>query len=61
MFRNKLDENDTINRNKSRLVVQGFNQEEGIDYDKTFSLADKMEAIRILVALLLSWSLNYFK
>ena len=27
VFRNKLDENSVITRNKSRLVVQGYNQE----------------------------------
>ena len=32
VFRNKMDENDIIIRNKARLVAQGFNQEEGIDY-----------------------------
>ena len=48
VFRNKLDENGVITRNKSRLVVQGYNQEEGIDYDKTFSPVSRMEAIRIL-------------
>lgn len=37
-----LDNQNTITRNKSRLVVQGHNQEEGIDYDKTFALIDKM-------------------
>ena len=28
VFRNKMDENDIIIRNKARLVAQGFNQEE---------------------------------
>ena len=50
MFRNKLDENGVITRNKSRLVVQGYNQEEGIDYDETFAPVARMEAIRILIA-----------
>ncbi|XP_075080559.1 uncharacterized protein LOC142166047 [Nicotiana tabacum] len=36
IFRNKLDEFGNTTRNKIRLVVQGYNQEEGIDYDKTF-------------------------
>ena len=31
VFRNKMDENDMIVRNKARLVAQGFNREEGID------------------------------
>ena len=33
VFRNKLDESGTVTRNKARLVVQGYNQEEGIDYE----------------------------
>lgn len=31
VFRNKLDENGIITRNKAHLVAQGYNQEEGID------------------------------
>ena len=50
VFRNKLDENGVITRNKSRLGVQGYNQEEGIDYDETFAPVARMEAIRILIA-----------
>ena len=50
MFRNKLDENGVITRNKSKLVVQGYDQEEGIDYDETFAPVARMEAIRILIA-----------
>ena len=50
VFRNKLDESGVIIRNKSRLVVQGYNQEEGIDYDETFAPVAKMEAIKILIA-----------
>jgi len=50
VFRNKLDEQGTVTRNKVRLVVQGYNQEEGIDYEETFAPVSKIEAIRILIA-----------
>jgi len=50
MFKNKLDEFATITWNKARLVVQGYNPEEGIDYEKTFTPIAKIEAIHILVA-----------
>ena len=50
VFVNKLDENGVITRNKSRLVVQGYNQVEGINYDEFFAPVARMEATRILIA-----------
>ncbi|GJT76452.1 retrovirus-related pol polyprotein from transposon TNT 1-94 [Tanacetum coccineum] len=35
VFRNKLDENSVVCRNKARLVVQVYNQQEGVDYCHT--------------------------
>jgi len=61
VFRNKIDENGLITRNKSRLVVQGYNQEEGIDYDETFSHVAQMEAIRILIAFVAYMGFKLFK
>ncbi|GJW13883.1 retrovirus-related pol polyprotein from transposon TNT 1-94 [Tanacetum coccineum] len=50
VFRNKLDENDIVSRNKARLVAQGYNQQEGIDYDETYTPVARLESIRILLA-----------
>ncbi|GJX01112.1 retrovirus-related pol polyprotein from transposon TNT 1-94 [Tanacetum coccineum] len=50
VYRNKLDENGIASRNKARLVVQGYNQQEGIDYDKTYAPVARLESIRILLA-----------
>ncbi|GKA98331.1 retrovirus-related pol polyprotein from transposon TNT 1-94 [Tanacetum coccineum] len=50
VFRNKLYENDIVSRNKARLVAQGYNQQEGIDYDETYALVARLESIRILLA-----------
>ncbi|GJT80325.1 retrovirus-related pol polyprotein from transposon TNT 1-94, partial [Tanacetum coccineum] len=50
IFRNKLDENGVVSRNKARLVAQGYNQQEGIDYDETYTPVARLESIRILLA-----------
>ena len=50
VFRNKCDENGVIVQNKARLVAQGFNREEGIDYEETFAPAARLESIRMLLA-----------
>ena len=45
-----MDENGIIIRNKARLVAQGYNQQEGIDYEETFAPIARLEAIRMLLA-----------
>ncbi|GJR09729.1 retrovirus-related pol polyprotein from transposon TNT 1-94 [Tanacetum coccineum] len=50
VYRNKLDENGVVTRNKARLVAQGYNQQEGIDYDETYAPVARLESIRILLA-----------
>jgi hypothetical protein len=50
VFRNKMDEDGIVVRNKARLVAQGYSQEEGIDYDETFAPVARLEAIRIFLA-----------
>nr|GEW18968.1 copia protein [Tanacetum cinerariifolium] len=39
LFKNKHDEEQTVIRNKSRLVVRGYRQEEGIDFQESFALS----------------------
>jgi hypothetical protein len=41
-------------RNKARLVTQGYNQVEGLDFGKTFALVAHLEVIRILLAFVVS-------
>ena len=50
VFRNKLDENGEIMRNKARLVCKGYAQEEGIDYGETFAPVARMEGVRTLLS-----------
>ena len=45
-----MNEQGEVVRNKARFVVQGYCQEEGIDFDETFAPVARLEAIRILLA-----------
>ncbi|GJX55251.1 retrovirus-related pol polyprotein from transposon TNT 1-94 [Tanacetum coccineum] len=50
VFRKKLDENGIVSQNNVRLVAQGYNQQEGIDYHETYAPVARLESIRILLA-----------
>ena len=51
IFKNKIDEDGEIIRNKSRLVAQGYTQVEGVDFDESFSPVARLESIRILMSI----------
>nr|GEY73228.1 retrovirus-related Pol polyprotein from transposon TNT 1-94 [Tanacetum cinerariifolium] len=46
----KTDEFGGVLKNKARLVAQGFRQEEGIDFEQSFTPVARIEAIRIFIA-----------
>ncbi|GJU31570.1 retrovirus-related pol polyprotein from transposon TNT 1-94 [Tanacetum coccineum] len=50
LFRNKLDDNGIVSRNKAWLVAQDYNQQGGINYDETYAPVARLESIRILLA-----------
>jgi hypothetical protein len=50
VWKNKEGEKGEVVRNRSRLVAQGFSQKEGVDYEETFALVARLEAIRMLLA-----------
>ncbi|KAD4385770.1 hypothetical protein E3N88_25939 [Mikania micrantha] len=50
VLRCKKDDHGIIVRNKARLVVQGFRQVEGLDYNEVFAPVARLEAIRIFLA-----------
>ncbi|GJR35090.1 copia-type pol polyprotein [Tanacetum coccineum] len=50
LWKNKKDEDQTVIRNKARLVAKGYAQEEGINFEESFTPVARLEAVRIFVA-----------
>ncbi|GJS48875.1 retrovirus-related pol polyprotein from transposon TNT 1-94 [Tanacetum coccineum] len=50
IYKVKLDELGGILKNKARLVARVYRQEEGIDFEESFALVTRLEAIRIFLA-----------
>lgn len=45
-----MDEDGIVIRNKARLVVKRYTQDEGMDYDETYVPIHRLEAIRMVFA-----------
>ena len=50
VYKNKLDENGGVTRNKERLVYKGYAHKEGIDYGETFTLVARLEGARTFLS-----------
>nr|GFA20045.1 retrovirus-related Pol polyprotein from transposon TNT 1-94 [Tanacetum cinerariifolium] len=44
------DEDQTVIRNKARLIAKGYAQKEGIDFKESFTPVARLEAVRIFIA-----------
>ncbi|CAH9124988.1 unnamed protein product, partial [Cuscuta epithymum] len=51
VYRIKTEESSSKPRYKARLVVKGFGQEKGIDFEEIFSPVVKMSSIRVVLGL----------
>ena len=54
VFTIKHKADGSVERYKSRLVIKGFTQTYGIDYQETFSPVEKLNTIRVLISLALT-------
>jgi hypothetical protein len=54
IFKHKLKANSSLDRYKTRWVLQGFTQHPGVDFDETFSPVVKHASVRTVLTLVLS-------
>ncbi|GJQ98327.1 retrovirus-related pol polyprotein from transposon TNT 1-94, partial [Tanacetum coccineum] len=47
-------------RNKSRLVAKGYKQEEGIDFEESFSPVARLEAVWMFIAFAAHMNITIF-
>ncbi|GKE77932.1 retrovirus-related pol polyprotein from transposon TNT 1-94, partial [Tanacetum coccineum] len=50
IYKVKTDESGGVQKDKARLVAQGFKQEQGIDFEESFAPVTRIESICIFVA-----------
>jgi hypothetical protein len=60
IFKIKHAADGSIEKYKARFVARGFSQEEGIDYEETFSLVSRYTSIRTIIALAakMNWKMH---
>lgn len=58
VYRLKTDEHSSQPRYKARLVVKGFSQKKGVDFEEIFSPVVKMSSIRVVLAIAASMDLE---
>ena len=60
-FRSTTNKNRIVIRNKARLVTKGYNQQEGIGFDETYTPVSRLKSIRMLLAFACFKSLLFTK
>jgi hypothetical protein len=61
VFKNKLNEDGQVTRNKARLVCKGCAEIEGIDFEETFAPVARMETIHLFVAYACSKNIKVYQ
>ncbi|GKF34994.1 retrovirus-related pol polyprotein from transposon TNT 1-94, partial [Tanacetum coccineum] len=61
IYKVKLDEYGDVLKNKAHLVAKGFRQEECLDFEESFALVARLEAIRIFLANAVSKNMTVYQ
>ena len=58
MFKTKRDAKGKVGRYKTRLVIKGYSQREGIDFKETFFLVSTKDFLLIIMAIMAHFDLE---
>ena len=58
VYKIKRDSNDQVERYRARLVVKGYAQKEGIDFNEIFSPVVRLTTIRVVLAMCAAFDLH---
>nr|GFD22833.1 retrovirus-related Pol polyprotein from transposon TNT 1-94 [Tanacetum cinerariifolium] len=61
LWKNKRDEENIVIRNISRLVAKGYAQKEGVDFEESFALVARLEAVQLFIAYALHKSFTVYQ
>jgi len=51
IFKTKRNAEGEIEKHKTKLVVKGYKQQYGVDYEDVFALVARMETTRLMISL----------
>ncbi|GJU19256.1 retrovirus-related pol polyprotein from transposon TNT 1-94 [Tanacetum coccineum] len=61
LWKNKCDAENIVVQNKTRLMAKGYKQEEGIDFEESFSPVARLEAVRMFIAYVAHKNITIFQ
>nr|GEW75554.1 retrovirus-related Pol polyprotein from transposon TNT 1-94 [Tanacetum cinerariifolium] len=61
IYKVKLDELGGILKNKARLVAHGYHQEKGMDFEESFALVARLDAILIFLAFVAHMNMIFYQ
>ena len=51
VYKTKCNDEGKVDKHKARMVVKGYKQKHGIDYEETFAPVARMETVRAVLAI----------